>query len=293
MARRPFLALISPLLFLAVFGAALFSAAQGAQAAAPQRIVSLNLCADQLVVLLVEPERIAGLSKLSRDRSLSYVAERADAFPQAQPHAESVLALRPDLVLAGRFSAAPAVDFLKAKGVPVLQIGLLSSFEAIREQTRSVGKALGAEARAAQLIADMDAVLAADADDRVATKEDRRPVALSWQPGGFTAGSGTLIDAVLHAAGYDNLASLRGLKGYGFLTLETVVAGRPDLLISDSALPDPPSLRQALLSHPALAPTAAGIGARTVTPPPLTACAGPFTAQAVALLRAKRRELRL
>lgn len=263
-------------------------------AAAPQRIVSLNLCADQLVALLVEPERIAALSKLSRDRSLSYVAETAEAFPQAQPNAESVLSFNPDIVLAGRFSATPTINFLKSKGVPILQISLLSSFDGIREQTRSVGKALGAEARAEQLIAEMDAVLAADADhgDKAAGGRPR-PSALTWQPGGFTSGAGTLIDAVLDAAGFDNLASRRGLKGYGFLTLESVVDGRPDLLISDDALPDPPSLRQSLLAHPALHPKSSGVGARTVTPPPLTACAGPFTAQAVALLRAKRRELGL
>lgn len=261
----------------------------------PQRIVSLNLCADQLVALLVEPGRIAALSKLSRDRSLSYVAELAEAFPQAQPNAESVLSFNPDIVLAGRLSATPTVNFLKSKGVPILQISLLSSFEGIREQTRSVGKALGAEARAEQLIAEMDALLASGADQSNARDGGARPrpSALTWQPGGFTSGSGTLIDAVLDAAGFDNLASRRGLKGYGFLTLESVVDGRPDLLISDDALPDPPSLRQSLLAHPALRPKTGGVGARTVTPPPLTACAGPFTAQAVAMLRAKRRELGL
>jgi iron complex transport system substrate-binding protein len=263
-----------------------------ALAAPPQRIVSLNLCADQLVVLLAEPSRIAALSKLARDRQLSYVADRAEGFPSAQPHAESVLAYRPDLVLAGKLAAAPTVNFLKSKGVPVLQISLLSSFDGIREQTRSVGKALGAEARAEQLIATMDKILAA-AEDAPGAPAQRRPVALSWQPGGFTAGSGTLMDAVLRAAGYDNLATLRGLKGYGFLTLETVAAGRPDLLIADTDLPDPPSLRQALLAHPVLSPARGGVGARIAAPPALTACAGPFTAEAVALLRAKRRELKL
>lgn len=262
-----------------------------------RRIVSLNLCADQLLVLLAPPERIAALSKLARDRSLSYVAEQAGAFPVAYPHAESVLSYKPDLVLAGRFSATPTVEFLKAKGVPLLQINLLSSFQAIRDQTRSVGRALGVADRAEKLIAEMDAILADDAaSPSVPAGGDvsrRRPVALTWQPGGFTAGSGTLPDAVLQAAGFDNLATVNGLKGYGFLTLETVVAGRPDLLISDPTVPEQPSMRQALLAHPALSPAAGGVGARIVMPPQLTACAGPFTAQAVALLRARRRELGL
>lgn len=278
---------------MVLWGAVLLSVIAGggekAAASPPQRIVSLNLCADQLVVLLAEPSRIAALSKLSRDRSLSYVAAQAEAFPQAQPSAESVLGFNPDLVLSGRHTAVPTTDFLKARGVPVLQLNLLSSFAAIREQTRSVGKALGAAARAEQLIAAMDAVLADD--DPSPGPPGSRPVALVWQPGGFTSGAGTLVEAVLNAAGYDNLASRRGVKGYGYLTLETVIAGRPDLLISDPDMPEQPSLRQALLSHPALRAGPGGIGARFVSPPPLTACAGPFTAEAVALLRRKRREL--
>lgn len=254
----------------------------------PRRVVSLNLCADQLVVLLVEPERIAALSKLAGDATISHVAPVASAYPSVQPHAENVLALHPDIVLAGRYTAKPAVDFIKSKGVRVVTLSLLSNFEAIREQTRMVGKALGVPERAEALIAKMDAVLDAEVSDATATP---RPVALSWQPGGFTAGGGTLTDAVFDAAGFDNLAALRGLNGYGYLTLETVVAGRPDVLIADGGPPDTPSLRQALMAHPALRADEGGVGRRVALPTNLLTCAAPFTVEAVRMLRAARREL--
>lgn len=260
----------------------------------PRRVVSLNLCADQLVVMLVEPERVAALSKLARDPVISHVAPVADAYPSVQPHAENVLALHPDIVLAGRYTAKPAVDFIRSKGVRIVTLSLLSNFEAIREQTRMVGTALGVPRRAEALIAKMDAML--DAEPAGATA-GRRPVALSWQPGGFTAGGGTLTDAVFQAAGFDNLAAREGLEGYGYLTLETVVAGRPDVLIADGGPPETPSLRQALLAHPALRPTGhtdrdgSGVGRRVALPTNLLTCAGPFTADAVRLLRATRGEL--
>ncbi|WP_035691734.1 ABC transporter substrate-binding protein, partial [Azospirillum halopraeferens] len=270
----------------AVLWIALWAGAASAAApeAAPQRIVSLNLCADQLVVLLVERERIAALSELADSPSLSYVADRVAGIPRTAGTAEEVLPLRPDLVMAGRYTAKPAVALLRAKGVPVLLLDIPRDFAAIRDQVRRVAQALGAEPRAEDLLAAMDRTLSEGAEGVDAGPRGRRPVAVTLQAGGFTAGAGTLPDAVLDAAGLDNLATRSGLTGYGYLALETVVAGRPDLLIAETAMPDRPSLRQALLMHPALARSGA-VGRRVDIPPPLLSCGAPFTAEAVRLLR--------
>lgn len=249
-------------------------------AAAPSRVVSLNLCADQLLVLLAGRDRIAALSRLATSE-LSHVAGQAAGLPTTQGMAEEILPLAPDLVLTGRFSARPTVALLRAKGIPVLELSIPRDFEEIRRQVRQVAAALGAEARAESLLSAMDRTLAENAPPPAA----RRPVALAWQAGGFTAGAGTLTDAVLSAAGFENLAARNGLKGFGYVTLEAVIAGRPDLLIAESVLPGQPSLRQALLQHPALRHPGA-VGARATIPAALLACGAPFTAEAVPLLRA-------
>ena len=46
-----------------------------AGAAIPERVVSLNLCTDQMLVLLA-PEKVLALSPLARDPALSFVAAR-------------------------------------------------------------------------------------------------------------------------------------------------------------------------------------------------------------------------
>lgn len=275
-------------LWLGLAGAAL---AGPVAAARPQRIVSLNLCADQLVVLMAEPERIVSLSHLSRDRELSFVAGSAAALGLPVNHGtvEEVLPQAPDLVLAGLYAARPAVTVLRARGVPVLDLDLPRDFADIRVQVQTVAKALGEPARGAALIGAMEATLAA-----AAPADPARPVALVYQANGFTAGAGTLIDSVLAAAGLDNFARRQGLVGYGYLGLETVVAGRPDLLIPEAMPPDRPSLAQQLLLHPALsAPIlSAGTGGlhRLAMPGALWACGGPFTAEAVARLAEARRQ---
>ncbi len=69
-------------------------------AQAATRVGSLNLCTDQMLVLLA-PEKAAALSILARYPALSFVANQAAALPIVRPSAEAGLRLRPDLVLAG------------------------------------------------------------------------------------------------------------------------------------------------------------------------------------------------
>lgn len=247
--------------------AALALAALFLMAAAPtaDRVVSLNLCSDQLLVLLA-PERIAALSTLARDPALSFVAGRAAALPQVRADAESVLRLKPDLVLAGRYGAQATLSLLETRGVHVLRLEQPRSFDDVRMQLREVAAALDVPDRAEALVAAMDARLAA-------LPRPAQPIqALLWQPRGWTSGPGTLGDAVLSAAGLAN-ASAGGQIG-----IEALLARPPDLLVTATA-PSYPSLATDMLRHPALA----GLPRRAV-PPALLICGGPFTAKAAELL---------
>lgn len=259
--------------------AALFAALAPCQAA--ERVVSLNLCTDQLLVLLADRAQIASLSFLAADPDLSYVADRIDGVPLNHGALEEILPLAPDLVLAGAFAARPAVQLLQSRGVPVIDLPLAEDFATIAAQTRTVADAIGQRDRGDALLAEMDAILL----DAQATHGSG--TALAYQANGFTAGVGTLTDAVLRAAGYRNAAAEAGLAGYGFIPLEQLVTEPPDILISAAGLPGRPSLAEALLEHPALAALDDRME-RLAVPSALLACGGPFTAQAVQLLAAAR-----
>ena len=232
---------------------------------AVERVVSLNLCSDQLLVMLA-PEKVVGLTVLSRDPALSVVAAEAARLPVVRADAEAVLLRHPDLVLAGGFGAQTTVALLRAYGLPVLVVGQPEDFPAIRAETRRVAAALGVSARGEALIARMDATLAA-----------LRPPAeklrtLLWEPRGYTAGPGSLGDAVLRAAGLIDAGS--GAR----VGLEALMTHPPDLLVVPEA-PAFPSLATAMLDHPATA----GIPRRTYDPATLI-CGGPQTAEAAAML---------
>jgi iron complex transport system substrate-binding protein len=227
-------------------------------------VVSLNLCTDQLLVLLA-PERVAGLDFLARDPALSFVAAQAAKLPTVRADAEAVLMLKPDLVLAGTYGAQTTVALLRARGVPVLQVGSPGDFQGVEAQVMQMAQALGVPARGHALVAQMQAELAA-------LPHVHRGRAVFWEAGGWTAGPGGLADAALRAAGWQDAGT--GSR----LGLEALLRDRPDVLVTDTA-PAYPSLATDLAWHPALR----GLR-RIAVPPALLICGGPFSVQAAELL---------
>lgn len=212
----------------------------------PQRIVSINACADQYLLTLVARERILAISPFSRDPTTSYHAERARSIPQVNDDAESVLQLRPDLVLASRFNNALTLRLLRGQGLRVLALAHPQTFAEARAQMIRVAHALGVTARGVAMARRFDRALRR-ARNAVA---DGGPVtALYYDRGGYALGAGSLSTAMLAHIGLENAAS--GLGAIAPVSIETVLAARPDLLVV------PESVRQAdrgaaLLAHPAL-----------------------------------------
>jgi iron complex transport system substrate-binding protein len=228
------------------------------------RVVSLNLCTDDYLMLLA-PEDVVALSPLATDPSLSVVAAAARAMPWVRTDAEAVLMLHPDLVLAGPYGAETTLAALQLHGLRIERTGLPQDFAAIRAETRRMAAVLGVPARGEALLAEMAS--------RLAAIPARPPIrALYLEARGYTVGPGSLEDTVLRAAGFFDVGA-GGRPG-----LEAIVANPPQLLV----VADParfPSLATELLQHPALK----NIPRRTV-PPALLACGGPWTARAAELL---------
>ncbi|KFI30409.1 cobalamin ABC transporter substrate-binding protein [Haematobacter massiliensis] len=214
---------------------------------APGRVVSLNLCTDQLAMMLAAPGQLISVSHLASDpRSSAMVAEAAQ-YPQNHGLAEEIVLLRPDLVLAGRYGSAATTALLRRIGVPVEVFDPETSFAGIRDNLRRMGAALGREAEAERLVNRFDANLAA-LDQPSA---DRRRAAI-YYANGYTAGDASLAGEILSAAGLANIASELGMRGGGMLSLEQLVLADPDLLIRGERYAGS-SRAEDLLDHPALA----------------------------------------
>jgi iron complex transport system substrate-binding protein len=214
---------------------------------APQRIASFNLCADQLVVALADPEQIAGLSPYAADPALSIVADQARAFRRLDWQAESTITLSPDLVLVGPSDRSVTRRLLNSLRYRVVEVDLVTDLDAARRQILQIAALLGHPARGEQLAAELDRARA-----RLrALARTPYTSALVVERGGYTAGPESLAAALVAEAG---LAPPAGTAGYGgFISLERLVMLHPDLLL----LKDPPRVPTdqgaIYFTHPALA----------------------------------------
>ncbi len=238
---------------------------QAAYAQAAAKVVSLNLCTDQLVVLLA-PEQVAALEPLARDPALSFVAAQAAKLPRVPADAEAVLRLHPGLVLAGDYGAQTTIAVLRSRGLRVVQFAEAEDFPAIEREVQQVADLLGVRAKGQAMVADMQARLAR------LPKPATSATALFWGARGYTDGPGSLGGAVLLAAG------LRNAGNGQVVGLETLLTHPPDILVTQTA-PDYPSLATDLAELPMLH------SLRHVRiPPALLICGGPFTVKAAEIL---------
>lgn len=271
--------LVAALVVLLGATAMLVPHAPAQEAKKPRRIVSLNICTDQLVVLLADREAIASVTFLAADPVRSYVADRVAGLPVNHGLAEEVVSLEPDFVIAGQFAARSAVEMLRRLGIPVTVLPLPTSFDDIREQIAFVAEAVGEPERGVLAIAEMDAQLFSA---RLHGGGQGR-VAAIYGPNGFTGGPGSLPHAVVEAAGFVNFAEKMGFGPIGQYSVEDIVDGRPDVLILNADESAAPSLARALLRHPAFKKLP-NDAERIEVPPKLWTCGGPFTAEAVSIL---------
>lgn len=264
--------------FIAVccfFLAMLFSGAKAATL--PGRVVSMNLCTDQLAILLAGPGQLHSVSWLAADSDLSVLAEQAGQFVLNHGSAEEIYLLKPDLVLAGTYSRRSSVNMLKHMGFHVEEFAPAYSFEDIRKTVIRLGHLLHRQTQAARLVAEMESRLAA------IPYQSRAKTAAFYYRGGYTAGAGTLEGQIVKKAGLDNLAEKLEINGIARLPLEILVLNRPDYLVRE--LPRYKAGLQEFRDghHPALA-ALSGKTKKVVVPGQLIMCGGPFTADAVKLL---------
>lgn len=248
----------------------------------PQRIVSMNLCTDELLIRLVDPARIASVTYLSQQAVNAPLGLGDITSKLAVNHglAEEVLMSKPDLVLAGRFSTTPATAMLERLGVRVIRFDPENTFDDMRANIRKMGAAVGEAQRAEQLIADFDRRLAAL---QAQIPPGEPPVFADIGVNNYVAGADTLYAYVVHAGGYRTLGEALGFSGYRNVSLEQILRVKPGLISTYTPWTTPPSVSTMALRHPALREMVARTPQITI-PERYTTCGAPSVLGAVELL---------
>ncbi|MDG2527912.1 ABC transporter substrate-binding protein [Caulobacter endophyticus] len=251
---------------------------------AAQRVVSIGSCLDLILMEVADRRQVAALSHFSRDPDVSIMAARARTFPFTREGAEEVVALDPDLVLASKRSGLYTRTALKARGLRVEEFDVPNKVEDSLDQIHQIAALVGRPDRGEAVVARVRAAIAAAAP----RPDQPRLSALIYQPGGLVAGRGTLVGDMLERCGFDNYASHYGLKKWGNVSLEALLADPPTVLLAGSRWEGAPSWADRVISHPALKSLEPNTF-RGVFHQRLLYCGGPVLVQTAAAL-AKARE---
>lgn len=245
----------------------------------PRNIVSLNLCADQLLIALADRNQIAALTQFSHDPQMSFEAGKARLYPISKGSAEEVLALRPDLVITTPYQRSDTLALLQDRGMKRVDIKDAESITDIYANIRIVARAIGHADRGEKLIRRMGRDL-----DRLSTdRPGRGRVAAYYQRRGYLTGTGTLLDEMLTRLGLTNLAVKLGRPALSRVSLEEMIAAKPDFLLLESETRQVMDHGTEMLHHPALRRSVAP-SRQLYLPQALTVCGGPSYLAAIAAL---------
>lgn len=265
---------ITALIAAAILGGAV-------HAAPPSRVVSINLCTDQLALMVAAPGQLISVSRLSHDPASSPMSAAARSVPANGSGAEEVYLLRPDLVLASSFTAPATLRMLRNLGISVEVFAPANSLSDIAARITQMGKALEQPDTALERVADFRAAL-----DALHTPVAHRPRAALYYVNSYTTGDNTLAGDILKAAGFDNVATEAGIGHGATLPLERLVMLAPDVVIRGRDYPGQSRAEDAF-SHPALA----GLTVKNALDVRDWTCGTPHVLDAIRALRDLRDEL--
>ena len=233
----------------------------------PQRIVSLTLSTDEILLSLVATERVRAVTYLAGDSiwtNVSEIARQVEHTVQSDP--EQIIALEPDLVLAATYNNPDHIKLLRDAGIPVVVVSLFDSVDQVADNIRYVAQLTGDEARAEELIAAMEERLAAI--EAMAAKAETKPRVLFYTAFGSSAGKGSTFSDIVQRAGGINLGD-EALDGpFGEISLEKIVELNPDVIVTDEFSPeDNVEWQENFSNHPALANVNAKKNGRIYTVP--------------------------
>jgi iron complex transport system substrate-binding protein len=223
---------------------ALTAQAAAAPLSRPQRIMSLRICTDELLLDLVDPSRIASVTFMSQEPAALRRWPQGAKVAVNYGSAEEIVAARPDLILTDPFMAPALRQLLTRTGAKLLDVPPAENFDQIRAVTRLVARAVGEAAKGEALIAQMDADLKV-----VAARRPARMIRVAeWGNGGYVPGANGLFGAMLTAAGATSIET--GAMGY--YDVEALLAANPEKLVYGDTYRGMASLRADQDNHPAL-----------------------------------------
>ncbi len=199
----------------------------------PQRIVSLAPSNSEILFAVGAEDQVVGVTQFC-----NYPPEACEGkevvggFSAKSISMEVIVSLEPDLVVAGGEIHRPIIEALEQQGIPVISL-TGRSFQDVYADIQLVGQVTGHPDQAAQVVAEMQARVAAvtEAVADIPPEERLRVFYEVWDEPLMTAGPNTFIGQMIDLAGgvniFDDVA-----EDYPVISSEEVIRRNPDVILA-------------------------------------------------------------
>jgi len=240
------------------------------QAAPPQRVASLNLCTDELLLLLAQPAQILSVTHLGQSAAETPLWRSALRYRRNDGSLLSVAEWRPDLVLTMGGGGRDPAGLARRLGIRIVDLPYPMRLSDIKSAVGTVAEALGRPERGRRIVA---------AIARLEGGAPRSAADSVWLGGGGRSVASTGL-----AAEWMRLAGLRQRPLAGDrIGLEQLLVRPPAVLLRSDYRAGQYSGEQRWLAHPLAA--RAHPGRSVTTDGRLWTCMGPLMVGEIARLR--------
>ena len=212
----------------------------------PQRIVSLAPANTELLFAVGAGNRVVAVTEYCT------FPEEATKLPiiggYSTVNIERVITAKPDLIFAYYGNGEETVSYLKDLGYKVITLNADSIAGTIKD-IRIIGKAVGCENEAEELIVDMEARMSSVREKLAGIPESDKPTMIHcmWTGPLWVSGSKTFQDEMIDFAGGINAAA--ETDGWGIVTLEKFLLIDPDIIFVDTGMGMGEDAKDVLKNH--------------------------------------------
>lgn len=223
----------------------------------PQRIVSLTLGSDEILLSLVDKSRIVSLTRYADDEGISNIAAEAKGVGTrtTMDQIEKIISLEPDLVITDTWADINYIKQLRDSGITVYAFRTPNNIDEQRAVIAELAHLVGADEKGREIISWMDEKLRAVEEKLSALKPEQRLTVMDYGELG-SSGKGTNFDDIVTRAGLINVISRAGIEGWPMISREKIIEFNPDIIILPSWYYDAgnsfESMRDSLVNDPSL-----------------------------------------
>ncbi|MCH7970401.1 MAG: ABC transporter substrate-binding protein [Chloroflexi bacterium] len=220
--------------------------------APPEKVHSLSLGHTEILAALMDFDRLTAVYSFFVDDEQSNIAELSASHNMIGFDPEEVVALEPDVIIASRFTNADTVALLTGAGIPVVRTALENSALGNVPNILLIGYMIGAEAEALALVEDIESRMQL-IFDALPDGDKPRVLSVSKFTSTFAAGSNTTEGGIIEQAGGINAAADSGIEGHLQVSIESIAAISPDVILVPQPLEGANIFIEELMTSPALA----------------------------------------